>query len=63
MRTDSLLKCYAYATVTSIALLGPGTGAKAQDLPLYMEPISGRTAEKGDEFAAPHTNSLRADFH
>jgi len=43
MRTHSLLH-YAYATVTSIALLGLGSAAYAQNLPSYMEPITGRTS-------------------
>ena len=43
MRTHSLLH-YAYATVTSIALLGLGSVAYAQNLPSYMEPITGRTS-------------------
>src|SRR5947207_373162 len=43
MRTHSLLH-YAYATVTSIALLGLGSVAYAQNLPSYIEPITGRTS-------------------
>jgi hypothetical protein len=43
MRAHSLLH-YAYATVTSIALLGLGSAAYAQNLPSYMEPITGRTS-------------------
>ena len=43
MRTHSLLH-YACATVTSIALLGLGSVAYAQNLPSYMEPITGRTS-------------------
>jgi hypothetical protein len=57
MRTDALLKRYAYATVTSIALLGLGTAAKAQDLPSYMAPIAGRTASSPAETA---TNNVLA---
>jgi hypothetical protein len=43
MRDQSLLKRYAYATVTCIALTGLGTTTQSQDLPSYMGPISGRT--------------------
>jgi len=45
---DSILKRCAYATLTSIVLVGLGTAAtsqdaKAQGLPPYMAPIAGRT--------------------
>jgi len=43
-RKAMLLKRYACATVTAIMLVGSGTAATAQDLPSYMEPITGRTA-------------------
>jgi hypothetical protein len=43
MQAQSLLKCCAYATVMAIALASLGTATRAQDLPSYMAPISGRT--------------------
>ena len=58
MRTHSLLKHCACATVTSIALLGLGTSARAQDLPSYMEPISGRTASSPADTATKDVLAL-----
>ena len=52
MRIDSLLTRCAYATMTSIMLLGLGSVARAQDLPSFMAPIAGRTTSSpadGDE--------------
>ena len=56
MRTHSLLH-YAYATVTSIALLGLGP-AYAQNLPSYMEPITGRTASSAADAATKNILAL-----
>ena len=57
MRIHSLLH-YACAIVTCIALLGLGPAAYAQNLPSYMEPITGRTVssparEKIPSWAVP----------
>ena len=57
MRTHSLLH-YAYATVTSIALLGLGSVAYAQNLPSYMEPITGRTASSPADTATKNVLAL-----
>ena len=43
MRAHLLLKTLVYATLTSFVLAGLGASTKAQDLPSYMAPISGRT--------------------
>ncbi len=53
-----LLKRYAYATVTSIMLVGSGTAAAAQDLPSYMEPITGRTASSAADAATKNILAL-----
>src|SRR6266516_2370820 len=53
-----LLKRYAYATVTSIMLVGSGTAAVAQDLPSYMEPITGRTASSAADTATKNILAL-----
>ena len=53
-----LLKRYAYATVTSIMLVGSGTAAAAQDLPSYMEPITGRTASSAADTATKNILAL-----
>jgi hypothetical protein len=58
MRTYSLLQHYAYATVTSIALLGLGAAAYAQNLPSYMEPITGRTASGPADTATKNVLAL-----
>jgi hypothetical protein len=58
MRTDSLLRRYAYVTVASIMLAGLGTAANAQDLPSYMEPISGRTASSPADTATKNVLAL-----
>jgi hypothetical protein len=58
MRTNSLLKRYAYATVASIALMSLGTAARSQDLPSYMAPISGRTASSSAETAMKNVLAL-----
>src|SRR5229473_700118 len=58
MRAQSLLKRYAYATVTSLALTGLGTTAKSQDLPSYMAPISGRTVSSPADTAVKNVLAL-----
>src|SRR5438477_9071630 len=58
MRGQSLLKRYAYATATSIALTGLGTTAKSQDLPSYMAPITGRTVSSPADTAAKNVLAL-----
>jgi hypothetical protein len=58
MRTNSLLKRYAYAMVASIALMSLGTAARSQDLPSYMAPISGRTASSSAETAMRNVLAL-----
>src|SRR6266851_9069071 len=58
MQAQSVLKRYAYATVTSIALTGLGTTAKSQDLPSYMAPISGRTVSSPADTAVKNVLAL-----
>ena len=58
MQTNALLKRCAYATMTSIMLLGLGTAAKAQDLPSFMAPIAGRTASSPAETATKNVLAL-----
>ncbi len=58
MRTESLLRRFAFATLTSVILAGPGTTAKSQDLPSYMAPISGRTASSSVETATKNILAL-----
>ena len=47
-----------YATVTSIALLGLGPAAYAQNLPSYMEAITGRTASSPADTATKNVLAL-----
>src|SRR5882724_8688560 len=65
MRPDSLLKRYAYATLTSILLVGLGTPATSQaqdsqalDMPSYMAPIAGRTSSTPAETATRNVLAL-----
>jgi hypothetical protein len=58
MRGQSLLKRYAYATVTFIALTGLSTTTKSQDLPPYMAPISGRTVSSPADTAVKNVLAL-----
>jgi len=58
MRGQSLLKRYAYATATFIALTGLGTTTKSQDLPSYMAPISGRTVSSPADTAVKNVLAL-----
>lgn len=57
MRTDSLPKRYACATLAAVVLAGLATPARSQGLPSYMAPISGRTASSPAETA---TNNVLA---
>ncbi len=58
MRVRSLLKRYAYATATLIALTGLATTTKSQDLPSYMAPISGRTVSSPADTAVKNVLAL-----
>ncbi len=58
MRTDLLLHRYVYATLTAITLAGLGTAAKAQDLPSFMAPISGRVVSTPAETATQNVLAL-----
>jgi hypothetical protein len=64
MRTDLILKRYASAALTSIALAGLATSASAQapanepGLPAYMAPISGRTSSTPAETATKNILAL-----
>jgi hypothetical protein len=58
MRTDLLLHRYVYATLTAITLVGVGTAAKAQDLPSFMAPISGRAVSTPAETATQDVLAL-----
>ena len=49
MHAHSLVKRYAYATVASVMLMG--AAAKANDLPAYMQPITGRTTASAADIA------------
>ena len=64
MRTDTVLKRYATAAATCIALAGLATTASAQapanepGLPAYMAPISGRTTSTPAETATKNVLAL-----
>jgi hypothetical protein len=63
MQAQSLLKCYAYAAITTIALAGLGTPGKSQEtrpqnLPSYMAPISGRTVSSPADTAVKNVLAL-----
>src|SRR3954447_18107230 len=58
MRAHSLSKALMYAMLTSIALAGFDSTAKAQDLPVYMAPISGRTVSSPVETATKNVLAL-----
>jgi hypothetical protein len=60
MRTDPILKRYAYATLMSVALVGLGTAtqSQSQDLPAFMAPIAGRTASSAAETATKNVLAL-----
>jgi len=58
VRTHSLLKTLLYASLTSTALAGVGSTTKAQELPPYMAPISGRTVSGPAETAMKNVLAL-----
>src|SRR3984893_59352 len=58
MQARSLLERFAHVTVTTIALMGPGTTTKSQDLPSYMAPISGRTVSSPADTAVKNVLAL-----
>src|SRR3982074_1185540 len=58
MRAYSLLHTLIAATLTWIVLAGLGPMAKAQDLPSYMAPISGRTVSSPAETAVKNVLAL-----
>ena len=58
MRAHLLLKTLVYATLTSFVLAGLGASTKAQDLPSYMAPISGRTVSSPAETATKNVLAL-----
>src|SRR4051794_15581115 len=58
MRAHLLLKTLVHATLTSFVLAGLGASAKAQDLPSYMAPISGRTVSSPAETATKNVLAL-----
>ena len=58
MRTHSLLQTLIYSTLISIQLAGLGSMVKAQDLPSYMAPISGRTVSSQAETAMKNVLAL-----
>jgi hypothetical protein len=58
MRAHLLLKALVYATLTSIVSAGLGPTARAQDLPSYMAPISGRTVSSPAETATKNVLAL-----
>jgi hypothetical protein len=58
MRAYSLSKALMYATLTSIASAGFGSTARAQELPSYMAPISGRTVSSPVETATKNVLAL-----
>src|SRR5262245_41708647 len=66
MRTNTILKRCAYATMTSIMLLALGSAANAQDVPSFMAPIAGRTAPSPAETATKNVlalNSMMFELH
>jgi hypothetical protein len=58
MRTDVFLKGYISIALTTAVVVGLGTTAKSQDLPSYMQPISGRTASNSAEIATKNVLAL-----
>jgi hypothetical protein len=58
MRAHSLVQTLIYTTLTSIVLAGLGSTVKAQDLPSYMAPISGRTVSSPAETAMKNVLAL-----
>ena len=62
MRARSFLQTLMYTTLTSIVLAGLGTTGKAQDLPPYMAPISGRTVSSPAETAMNNVLALNTSM-
>ncbi len=60
MRPNLLLKRCACVTVTSIALAGATGTVKADDLPAYMQPITGHTASSPAETATKNVLALNS---
>jgi hypothetical protein len=60
MRIESLLTRSAYATMTSIMLVGLSPVARAQDLPSFMAPIAGRTTSSPAETATKNVLALNS---
>ena len=58
MRIQSLPQTLIHMTLTSIVLLDFGSIAKAQDLPSYMKPISGRTVSTPADTATKNILAL-----
>src|SRR5882672_11399855 len=58
MRTRSLVKRTACATLATVVLAGVGTTARSQDLPAYMAPISGGTVASPAETATKNVLAL-----
>jgi hypothetical protein len=58
MRTHSAFKSLMYSLLISVVPAGLGTPAKAQGLPAYMAPISGRTASNSAETAMKNALAL-----
>src|SRR5467141_2762809 len=62
MRARSFLQTLIYTTLTSIVLAGLGATGKAQDLPPYMAPISGRTVSSPAETAMNNVLALNTSM-
>ena len=62
MRARSFLQTLMYTTLTSIVLAGLGATGKAQDLPPYMAPISGRTVSSPAETAMNNVLALNTSM-
>src|SRR5258708_37740208 len=62
MRARSFLQTLMYTTLTSIVLAGLGTTGKAQDLPPYMAPISGRIVASPAETAMNNVLALNTSM-
>ena len=58
MRVHALVHTLISTTLTSIVLAGPGPMARAEDLPSYMAPISGRTVSSPAETAVKNVLAL-----
>ena len=58
MQADSRLKCHVYATVAAIILAGTCPAAIAEDLPSYMQPITGRATSAAPDTASKNVLAL-----